>query len=193
MKPTDSFFPPRPTTLAHDLLQKIISEGDTVVDATAGNGHDTLFLAKHVGESGMVHAFDIQPEAIESAQTRIHDAEYSSRVQFHNESHTRMQFHLIEESASVVMFNLGYLPGGDHALTTIGNETLAALEAATVVLKYGGVLSVICYPGHDDGSDEAVVVENWMERLTENGWRVARYQSVGTRKPSPFLLIAMKA
>jgi ubiquinone/menaquinone biosynthesis C-methylase UbiE len=192
MNSADPFFPPRPTALAHGLLEKIIREGDAVVDATAGNGHDTLFLARCVGESGVVHAFDILPKALEAAAARIQEAGFSRRVRFVNESHALLAKHLTDNMISVVMFNLGYLPGGDHAVTTAGPDTLAALDAATRVLKSGGVLSVVCYPGHDGGADEAAAVTRWMERLPENGWRLARYQAIGTRKPSPFLLIATK-
>jgi ubiquinone/menaquinone biosynthesis C-methylase UbiE len=192
MNSADPFFPPRPTTLAQDLLGKIIREGDTVVDATAGNGHDTLFLARCVGESGTVHAFDIQPAALEAASSRLHEAGFSKRVRFVNESHALLAKNLTESSVSVVMFNLGYLPGGDHAVTTAGPDTLAALDAAARVLKSGGVISVVCYPGHDGGADEAAAVTRWMECLPETGWRLAGYQVIGTRKPSPFLLIATK-
>ena len=192
MNSADPFFPPRPTTLAKDLLGKIIRDGDTVIDATAGNGHDTLFLARCVGESGAVLPFDIQPQALQAAASRIHEAGFSKRVRFVNESHALLADHLTDNPVSCVMFNLGYLPRGDHAETTAGADTLAALDAAARVLTSGGVLSVVCYPGHDGGAEEADAVTRWMERLPESGWRLARYQAIGTRKPSPFLLIAMK-
>ena len=96
------------------------------------------------------------------------------------------------ESVAVVMFNLGYLPGEDHEQTTETAETLAALEAAAGLLKPGGILSVICYPGHPAGAAEAAAVEAWMTALAAQGWRVAKYGAVGTRRPAPFLLLAGK-
>jgi len=93
----------------------------------------------------------------------------------------------------VVMFNLGYLPGDDHQLTTQSAETLVALEAAVRLIKPGGALSVICYPGHPAGGAEAVAVERWLTTQAAEGWRIAKYGAVGTRRPAPFLLLAAKA
>jgi hypothetical protein len=103
-----------------------------------------------------------------------------------------MGTHAAAGSVAVVMFNLGYLPGENHELTTESAETLCALEVAATLLKPGGVLSVICYPGHPAGAAEAVEVEAWITALTANGWRIAKYSAIGTRRPAPFLLLAGK-
>ena len=182
----------RPTDLAHTLLRDIIREGDTVIDATCGNGHDTQFLAECVGNAGKVIAFDIQEAAITSSQQRITDAGYQDRVDFHQTSHCDMADHAKPTSISAIMFNLGYLPGQDHQLTTEASETLIALQAAVTLLQPGGALSIICYPGHDAGAVEAKAVEAWMTAKTNNGWRVAKYALLGTKKPAPYLLIASK-
>lgn len=189
MAETDPLFPPRPTALAQDILRSLIHSGDLVIDATAGNGHDTLFLAECVGPSGRVLAFDVQEAALESAKARVGDRDW---VGFFHESHTKMGTRAEVGSVAVVMFNLGYLPGKDHELTTESGETLAALEISLELLKSGGVLSVICYPGHPAGAAEAVAVEAWMAAQTGKGWRVAKYGAVGTRRPAPFLLLAGK-
>ena len=185
--------PPRPTLFAQTILREAIREGDTVIDATAGNGHDTVFLAEAVGETGRVLAFDIQHSAIDSAKARIEAAGLSSRVEFYQASHARVAEHAEAGMVSAVVFNLGYLPGENHELTTVASETLAGLAAAASLLKSGGVLSVVCYPGHAAGADEAVEVEAWMASLTENGWRVAKYAMLGTLRPAPFLLFARKS
>lgn len=188
MNPADPMFPPRPTALAQEILRSVIRPGDLVIDATAGNGHDTLFLAEMVGPEGRVLAFDVQEKALESARARVG----GHRAEFFLESHAGMAARAEPGTVAAVMFNLGYLPGEDHELTTVSAETLAALEAAAAVLKPGGVLSVICYPGHPAGAAEAREVEDWMTALTVNGWRVARYGAVGTRRQAPFLLLAGK-
>lgn len=168
----------------------MIRPGDLVIDATAGNGHDTLFLADCVGPTGKVLAFDVQEAALTSARERVGD---SGWVEFFHESHSNMGTHATAGSVAVVMFNLGYLPGEDHELTTESAETLRALEVAVSVLKPGGILSVICYPGHPAGAAEAVEVETWITALAASGWRIAKYASIGTRRPAPFLLLAAKA
>jgi hypothetical protein len=184
--------PPRPTELAHTLLRNVIRHGDTVIDATAGNGHDTGFLADCVGPGGRVLAFDVQENAIRSARSRLEQAGMASRVEFHHACHTRMAEHAAAGTVSAVMFNLGYLPGEDHGLTTETPETLRALAAAAELLKPGGALSVVCYPGHSAGADEASEVETWMSSLASGGWRIAKYGMVGTLRPAPFLLHARK-
>lgn len=187
---TEPLFPPRPTALVQDILRSVIRPGVLVIDATAGNGHDTIFLAECVGPSGRVLAFDIQEAALASARTRVSEMEW---VEFYHQSHTEMHLHATPESAALVMFNLGYLPGENHDLTTQSASTLAALKIATTLLMPGGILSVICYPGHPAGATEAVDVEAWMSRLGEEGWRITKYGAIGTRRPAPFLLLAAKA
>lgn len=183
-------FPPRPTELAWTILRDAVKAGDLVIDATAGNGHDTVFLAGCVGENGRVLAFDVQEAAIRSASERVGAAGFSSRVEFHQESHAAMANHAAPGSVAVVMFNLGYLPGDDHQLTTETAETLAALDAAVLVLKPGGVVSVVCYPGHAAGAGESAAVEAWMTSRAASGWRLAKYAMLGTLRPAPFLLVA---
>ena len=185
-------FPPRPTHLAHIILRETIQEGDVVIDATAGNGHDTVFLAECVGVTGRVLAFDVQESAIESARTRLRKAGFDSRAEFHLTSHARMSEHAMAGTISAIMFNLGYLPGEDHGLTTTAAETLTGLEAAAGLLKSGGVLSVVCYPGHQTGAEEANHAEEWMTALTSHGWRVAKYGMLGTMRPAPFLIVGRK-
>jgi len=181
---------PRPTEMAQRLILDAIAEGDTAIDATAGNGHDTLFLAKAVGPAGRVLAFDIQEAAIAASRIRIEEAGFSESVELFQESHAGMAAYAAERSVAVIMFNLGYLPGADHSVAT-GGDTIAALEAATTLVRDGGVLSVVCYPGHDGGDSEAALVEQWMTTLPARGWRVVRYGALGTLKPAPYLLLAV--
>jgi len=184
-------FPPRPTALLHTFLRDAISLGDTVIDATAGNGYDTVFLARCVGETGNVYAFDVQQAAIDSASARVVTESCAAQVTFVHDSHRHLGKHVqAGETIAAIVFNLGYLPGDDHGTTTEKVETLHALGAAVSLLKPGGVLAVVCYPGHDEGGREAVAVEEWMSGLTGRGWRVAKYAPLGTLRPAPFLLLA---
>jgi SAM-dependent methyltransferase len=184
--------PPRPTELVHRLLEGVVREGARAIDATAGNGHDTLFLARLVGSSGKVLAFDVQAEAIESARALLENASITERVEFFHESHACLAEHAGPDSVDAVMFNLGYLPGANRSVITEAGGTLTALDASAQVLRPGGWLCVTCYPGHAGGDEEASAVERWMETRAASGWRVARYGMIGTRKPAPFLLAAVK-
>src|SRR5690606_4720754 len=135
---------PKPTDLVHQLLEAVVGEGDTVIDATCGNGHDALFLARKVGPAGRVLAFDIQEAALASSGRLVANAGMEERVSFHLGSHATLAAHVAPNSVAAVMFNLGYLPGGDHGVITQSDETLKALGSASEVLKPGGWLCVVC-------------------------------------------------
>lgn len=180
-------FPPRPTELLHLLLKDEIAAGDFVIDATAGNGHDTVFLARAVGETGKVLAIDIQQQAIESTAARLDKEGLRNRVTLFLGCHASLAEISDQDQPSAIIFNLGYLPGGDHGVITRTENTLMALDAALQILKPGGVLAIICYPGHDGGDEEASAVEEFITSLA--GRRTARYGMMSTEKPSPFLLI----
>jgi threonine dehydrogenase-like Zn-dependent dehydrogenase len=158
------------TALAHVWISRFLREGDLAVDATAGNGHDTLFLARCVGCAGRVVGFDIQPRALEETRRRLEGAGMADRVILLLRSHREIAAALAEETEKrapqVIVFNLGYLPGGEKKLTTRAEETVPALEAALGILAVGGAMSVMLYPGHPEGKREAAAVNRWAENLT---------------------------
>jgi hypothetical protein len=131
-------------------------------------------------------------KALDAARHRVNQSGWTERVEFHRASHARITEYAAAETVTAVVFNLGYLPGGDHDLTTESAETLKALEAAASVLKPGGTLSVICYPGHPQGALEALAVENWAIARSGSQWRMAKYQLHGTQRPAPFLVLLGK-
>ncbi|MDA7538402.1 class I SAM-dependent methyltransferase [Akkermansiaceae bacterium] len=149
----------RVTHVAHDLIRSVVKPGDVVIDATAGNGHDTLFLTSVVGEEGRVHAFDVQYEALLSTRERLAVQNATGPVSYHLASHARIARHV--SSASAVMFNLGYLPGTDQVTITQTDSTVEALQQAAEVLTPGGIITCICYPGHPGGLEEAEAVLDW--------------------------------
>ena len=157
----------RLTELAHTRLAPHIREGDTVVDTTAGNGHDTLALARAVGPTGRVFAFDIQADALAATRRRVERAGFSERVTPVLASHELLREHLPAEAhgrVAVIMANLGYLPGGDTALITTPEATLRMLDTAIRMLRAGGKLSVMAYPGHPGGDTEAGQVLAFLRR-----------------------------
>ena len=182
--------PPYPTDLLHLLLREAIHAGDLVVDATAGNGHDTIFLAEAVGAEGKVVAIDLQAGAIESTRQRLLERGLESRAELHHASHAELGNFVSPETASAILFNLGYLPGFDHSVVTERDSTLAALVGSIAALKPGGVLAVVCYLGHVGGEAEAEAVENFLQGL--ESFRLAKYQPFSTRSSPPFLLLASK-
>ena len=178
---------PRPTELARTWIQQVLREGDVAIDATVGNGHDTLFLAGCVGATGRVIGFDIQQAAIESARNHLREnGAMVSNVDFQCMSHAKMT-DVVTTLVRAVMFNLGYLPGADHSLITRVEETIPALQAASSLLAAGGLITVVCYPGHPGGEEEMRAVIDWASHL-DSGWQVAKYEKLGTLKLAPVLL-----
>ncbi|MDR3073320.1 MAG: class I SAM-dependent methyltransferase, partial [Deltaproteobacteria bacterium] len=151
------------------------------VDATAGNGHDTLFLASAIGERGHVWAFDVQEAALASARARVEAAGFASRVSFALSGHETLSAALPEDASGRVWaaaFNLGFLPGSDKTVTTRAENTLAALKSLAVLTAPGGVLSVHAYAGHKGGEDELRAVNAWFAGLGWDVWRVAGYSFI---------------
>lgn len=174
---------------AHELVAGVLDFGDTAVDATLGNGHDTLFLAQCVGAAGMIFGFDIQQKALSTTRERLVAAGVDRECfRLICESHACMSSHVIGK-ANAVMFNLGYLPGGDKTRITHSDSTLAALAAALDLICCGGILTVMCYPGHDGGSDEARLVTDFINQLDGDKWAVTRYNRAEANHCSPYLCV----
>ncbi len=185
----------RLTKLAHALLGASLRPGDTVLDATAGNGHDTMFLARQVGPSGRVYAMDIQEAALTSARARLAAESLDARVTWIPGDHAHLAELLPENTKGrlrAVVFNLGYLPGGDRSVTTRAASTCAALESVLALLGPAGLLSVTCYRGHPGGDTEYHVVREW---FTRQGDRLAnvRCHTPEKRRDPPVLLFAETA
>ncbi|MGB1260653.1 MAG: class I SAM-dependent methyltransferase [Akkermansiaceae bacterium] len=134
--------------VAHSHISAIVERGEVVMDATLGNGHDTLFLAQCVGERGRVIGFDVQQAAIDATRERLVSSGVPEAVyQLHLMSHSRAG-DVINEPCAAVMFNLGYLPGAEKSTITQTKTTLEAIRAGLALLRDGGILTVMCYPGH---------------------------------------------
>ncbi|MGB0743413.1 MAG: tRNA (mnm(5)s(2)U34)-methyltransferase [Opitutales bacterium] len=177
----------RLTEQVHLQLEVVLRPGDTAVDATAGNGHDTLAMAKLVGSTGKVIAIDLQAAAIESTCSRLEEAGQLSQCELIEGDHAEVFNELLAKyrgGISAITFNLGYLPGSDKALTTSPEKTLRALDAAQALLKPGGILLVTAYRGHPGGRDEAKQVAQWMGTLSGNHWHTEVREPLTENKES---------
>ena len=177
---------------AHNYLEPVLGPGDVAVDATAGNGHDTVFLAKQVEDGGAVYGFDVQAAAIRSTSERLEKEGVRSRVTLVQESHDSLDRHLpasVRGSVGAVAFNLGYLPGGDKSLITRPDTTVAALSAAADVVRPGGRIAVVLYTGHEGGDDEAKAVHRWAKRLDRARFDALSYHFLNHANDPPQLLV----
>jgi predicted methyltransferase len=181
---------PRLTELAHEAVRARLGPGDVAIDATAGNGHDTHFLSDLVGPTGSVFAFDVQVEALARTATRLGGR---GNVTLRERDHAELRDSIpVEHHGRVgaVMFNLGYLPGGDHSLTTRTRSTVAGVAAALELLRPGGVLAVVAYTGHPGGAEEADAVGKLL-RESPHAFLIHEHQG-NHPSPAPRLFVVHK-
>lgn len=183
----------RPTITAkvHDLLRPRLQPGDTVVDATLGNGHDYEFLRNQVGPTGTVYGIDLQPEALDSTRGRLGLTPDTERPALILGSHHDLPALLPDDThghITAILFNLGYLPGGDKTIITRAETTLPALQSALGLLRPGGVLSVVLYPGHPGGEIEAKEVVFWAQILERQAVAVFQLKGHNGLQTAPFHL-----
>jgi predicted methyltransferase len=185
----------RLTEKVHTILTNHLREGDLAIDATAGNGYDTLFLAEQVGPSGKVIAIDIQDCAIQSTHEKLGSAGLIDRVRLVTDDHALVLRNLIEANqgkVAAITFNLGYLPGSDKSIQTHLKSTEEALAASIQLLSSGGCLSVTAYRGHSGGIAEAETVESFMHKSRKAGHAVDCYDPKSSNSP-PILWVLRKS
>lgn len=243
------------TEWAMEIVSRYVTEGDTVIDATMGNGRDTLALARLVGSTGRVIAFDIQPQALENTKALLvsngistalwtepptaHVALWTewpaARVQLILDSNANLRKYIdgekvssenknrekenhvkscltheieseknnVEEGAeqksktnqkeiAAILFNLGYLPGGDKTVTTTKEETLKAMAEAAEVVKSGGLVAAVLYSGHEQGAEEKDALLQWAQELSPKEYHVAYIAMWNQKKHPPELLLITK-
>ena len=176
----------RLTEKVHHILRNHLQEGDQAIDATAGNGYDTIFLAEQVGLSGKVIAIDIQDSAIRSTREKLDSAGLIDRVRLVSENHATALRKLITKNAgkvAAITFNLGYLPGSDKSIRTHAKSTEEALAASIQLLNPGGFLCVTAYRGHSGGIAEAETVEAFIRELRMQGHAVDCYIPESSNSP----------
>lgn len=177
--------------LAAGYLRDIIRPGDSVVDATMGNGKDTLFLCELVGENGHVFAFDVQKEAVERTAERLKEAGMASRATLFLAGHETMAEH-VNCAPRAVMFNLGWLPGAPHGVTTKTDTTLQAVQAAIDLIVPGGFVSICVYPGHEEGTKELHALLEWAKGLSVRTYNVLHHHFLNARADTPQLILIQK-
>lgn len=172
------------------ILDTIVSLGDRVIDATCGNGHDTFYLAEKVGKNGHVYAFDIQDEALRKTKLLVNDKGFSDRVTLIKADH-RFLTEYVSPQIDVIIFNLGYLPGENHSLTTTIPSTIPAIRAGLSLLKINGTILIVAYKGHDEGK-EASAVQEFLKDLPANDYACTSYNLINRDRLSPVVYSVTK-
>lgn len=177
--------------LSHEYIEKAAGKGDIVIDATAGNGKDTVFLASLVGSEGLVYAFDIQDSAIHNTRKLLQQKDLTEHVKLIKDRHENMNFY-INEKVKAVMFNLGYLPYGNHNIATTPQTTIRGLKNAMRLLQVNGLITIVIYHGGDTGFKEKEKVLEFTETIDYNEFSVIKTDFINQINCPPILVCLEK-
>ena len=173
------------------FLDKIVQKGDIVIDATMGNGYDTIYLGNLVGENGKVYAFDVQEEAIKSTKKKVERDNMTDRVELILDGHQNLDKY-VKEEVSCVVFNLGYLPRAKHVVITKPDTTLEAIKKSLKLLKPNGIISIAAYIGHEGGLEEKNYICEYLDNLNQNEFNVLHMQFTNQINNPPQLILIEK-
>jgi hypothetical protein len=181
-------------SFAHEKWSEHVVKGDLVIDATCGNGHDALYLSFLclTETQGALIALDRQLGAIFSTKKKLEEKltkDTFSKVLFYCQSHET--FPPLERAPSLIVYNLGYLPGSDKVIKTSKETTLVSIENALSLISKGGMLSITCYPGHAEGLEEQSEILNYAAKLSDFLFDVTHYRKT-SRPSAPSVLLIKK-
>lgn len=176
----------------HDFLKGFLKEGGLYIDATVGNGYDTEFLCRFAGKKGRVIGFDIQTLAIEKTKERLKQSGLLSACQLIKTGHENMNQYAGPSSVDAIVFNFGYLPGGDHALMTKKETSIRAIELGLSLLKPGGVMSLCVYSGKDTGFEEKEAILSYLKTVDQRQFVIIKSEFFNRPNNPPIPIFIVK-
>lgn len=180
---------------ARTVLKNAVKPGDSVVDATIGNGHDTLFLAKLTGPDGHVYGFDIQDKAIEQTKERLEAENMLNRITLFQTGHEKLLTMIPandQKNITGAIFNLGYLPRGDKSIVTKPDTTISAVEQLLKIMPTGGTIVLVVYHGHPEGAIERDSLLQYVENIDQEQAHVLQYGFINQKNNPPFIIAIEK-
>lgn len=181
------------TYWCHEVIRSQAKRGGLYIDATMGNGNDTLMLCEMAGDTGEVYAFDIQPQALKATKNLLEKHHVTAKCQLILDGHENMDNYLQQETADVVCFNFGYLPGGDHSIATKADTSLVAIQKGLQLLKPGGMMSLCVYSGGDTGFEEKDCILNYLKTLPAKEYTVIVNQYFNRENNPPMPIFVFKS
>lgn len=178
------------TELSHFFWKEWIRPGNTIIDATCGNGHDLLYLAQLIDGQGHIVGYDIQAKAIESTTELLKQnltTDQWNSIKLRHASHE----YFFEKKADAIIYNLGYLPGSDKKITTQTATTLKSLQSACALIQKSGFISVMLYPGHIEGEKEQIAILEFASTLPACDWSILHHRWIN-REKAPSLLLMLR-
>lgn len=160
------------TYWCHEIIRSQARTGGLYIDATMGNGNDTLMLCELAGELGEVFAFDIQGQAVEVTRNLLERHEVPTKYHLILDGHENMDNYVQQDSVDVICFNFGYLPGGDHKIATKASTSIVAIQKGLELLKSGGMMTLCVYSGGDTGFEEKDCILDYIKELPAKEYTV---------------------
>lgn len=179
-------------SICKDIINRYIKEGSIVLDATVGNGNDTLDLARLVTDKGKVYGFDIQSIAIENTKSLLIQNQLEDRVILIKDSHENIDKYIFKP-LDFALYNLGYLPKGDKEIKTRPSSTVISVDKTLKLLKDNGILLIVSYIGHPGGLEEMKALERYLKDLDQKQFSVLKNEFINQVNSPPLLYIIEKA
>ena len=176
----------------HEIIRSQVPEGGIYIDATMGNGNDTLLFCKMAGKIGRVYAFDIQEKALEKTKELLAAHGVSDSARLILDSHEYMDRYIGENTADAIIFNFGYLPGGSHEIATAPDTSIIAVSKALKILKPGALLCLCIYSGGDTGFEEKEKLLAYIKELPPREYTVIVNQYYNHRNNPPLPVFIFK-
>lgn len=177
--------------MAQRIILPRLLDAEVLVDATAGNGKDALFLAQNSNTNAELWLFDIQTQALKASADLLSSADIDKNVHYIEDNHAHIDKH-IHKTIDIIMFNLGYLPGSDRTVTTDAQNTLIAIDKSMKLLKPGGIITIVAYPGYPTGKIEMEHVCEYLARLDQRQFTVAVWNMLNQVNNPPILFAIEK-
>lgn len=178
--------------IGHNLIRKYVRQGNRVLDCTVGNGRDTLLLSKLVGSQGKVYGFDIQEVAITKTRKLLKEKGSKDNVDLILDSHEHIDQY-IDEKLDLIIYNLGYLPGGNKNIRTTAATSVKSIKKSLNLLYPNGILLVTVYLGHAGGIEEKEEIEELLINLDQKYYNVLKYQFINQINNPPILYMVEKS
>lgn len=180
-------------TIAKNCWKSFLEKNHIVIDATCGNGYDSLFVSQILIESmnGSLFCFDIQKEAIDATTFLLKNSLTTAafeKIIFFNESHEDFSKY-IKTKVNLIIYNLGYLPKGNRELTTKVETTLSSIRSGLSLLDDRGALSITCYPGHIEGEKEEKALISFLSTLDNYKYSVCYHKWLNADKAPSFFWV----
>lgn len=178
--------------LCHTLALPFVKRAQVLVDMTCGNGHDTLFLAENMGKQAFLYGFDIQASALASTQSRLETNRlFHERIQLKLGSHENL-LNEIDKIPDFIVFNLGYLPGGNRTIHTDTAITLKAVDLGLHKISVNGIIMIVAYPGTPDGKKEKDELASFLSHVPQKRFDVSYWQPANQVHEPPVLFVIQK-